>query len=311
MSPHGAAPAALVGGSAPRGCPWCTSADDYWLAVMDRLQPEELVNLATVADGVLSRRLSRTLSHLRPVTRGAASAPVQASGRDAGGSLRPRMHDPADDASLGPELTADDLEFFSKNGYLVKRKLIEPRNLQVCLDKFWDGAPASIRREDPSSWIDVDKHDDWETCTPVGYERVFDNRGYRGAGQPGWTRHGLGTDPGFLAATAHHPSAFRVVEALIGGPIALPQRNRGIYAIFPVSVESQLNPHVDSHTFECQMVTYLGPVGDDSGGKLLQPPCWLTMLAAYLSNTSSYTCRFLPHCLSAVQVSQFGQEVTD
>lgn len=147
------------------------------------------------------------------------------------------LRSPADDASPGDELTAADLDFFAKNGYLMKRKLIDPESLRGCVDQFWHGAPASIRRDDPSSWIDVDKHSDWETKTPEGFERVLDNRGYRGIRQPGWTRHGLGTEPAFLAATAHHPSAFRVVEALIGGPIALPQRNRGIYAIFPVSVE--------------------------------------------------------------------------
>jgi hypothetical protein len=224
-------------------------------------------------DEAALRRLCCTLGHLKaltPITPGSAAVvPSSKQGleRDAGGSLRPRMHSVADDASPGPQLTPADMDFFATNGYLMKRKLIDPKSLQGCLDQFWDGAPASIRREDPASWIDVDKHDDWETRTPEGYERVFDNRGYRGAGQPGWTRHGLGTDPDFLAATAHHPNAFRVVEALIGGPIALPQRNRGVYAIFPVSRESPLGPHVDSHTFECQMVTYLGPVGDNSGGK--------------------------------------------
>lgn len=34
--------------------------------------------------------------------------------------------------------------------------------------------------------------------------------------------------------------------------------------------KTALGPHVDSHTFECQMVTYLGAVGDDSGGFT----CW-------------------------------------
>jgi hypothetical protein len=214
-------------------------------------------------------RLRRTLSHLAVATPAAAAAPppTPSPERDAGGSLRPRMHSSVDDGSPGSDLTPADLEFFARTGYLMKRKLIDPASLQGCLDQFWDGALASIRRDDPDSWVDVDTHEDWETQTPEGFERTMDNRGYRGVGQPGWTRHGLGTDPAFLAATAHHPAAFRVVEALIGGPIAVPQRNRGVYAIFPTTQESPLGPHVDSHTFECQMVTYLGPVGDDSGGE--------------------------------------------
>eukprot|EP01044_Picomonas_judraskeda_P013120 COSAG03_NODE_1951_length_3307_cov_16.956671_3_plen_162_part_00 len=128
------------------------------------------------------------------------------------------LRSPADDASPGDGLTAADLEFFATNGYLMKRKLIDPESLRgcvdqvplsvclsvclpaclpaclsvclsvclshclclcLCLDQFWDGAPASIRRDDPSSWIDVDRHSDWETETPEGYERVLDNRGCR------------------------------------------------------------------------------------------------------------------------------------
>jgi hypothetical protein len=108
--------------------------------------------------------------------------------------------------------------------------------------------------------VDPARHEDWATEIPDGYERGEHNRG-----GTRWTAHALGHDDEFLAATARHPDALAVVEALIGGPVKLPGRNRGIYAIFPQSQGGGLGPHVDSHTFECQMVTYLGPVEDNSG----------------------------------------------
>ena len=117
--------------------------------------------------------------------------------------------------------------------------------------------------------MDPGRHDSWATEAPAGYERGEHNRG-----GTRWTLHALGHDPEFLKATAHHPLALRVVEGLIGGPVKLPGRNRvrppppfppppavyenpwpqGIYAIFPQSQAGNLGPHVDSHTFECQMV---------------------------------------------------------
>eukprot|EP01052_Picozoa_sp_SAG31_P007272 SAG31_NODE_345_length_17358_cov_61.906889_4_plen_85_part_00 len=83
------------------------------------------------------------------------------------------MHVSADDGSSGAGLTAEDCDFFKKNGsyrtirigthstltaavlqprnylilhlapgYLVKRKLLEPNRLQHCVDKLWAAAPG-------------------------------------------------------------------------------------------------------------------------------------------------------------------------
>ena len=46
-----------------------------------------------------------------------------------------------------------------------------------------------------------------------------------------------------------------MAESLLGGPLKLPGRNRGIYAIFPTSKAGALGPHVDSHTFQLQVLS--------------------------------------------------------
>ena len=212
------------------------------------------------------RRIARLRDHLGAAAPSPAAAASPEPERDGGGSILARMHSPAEDGSRGPGLTESDCAFFKANGYLVKRSLFTEEELAVCIAKFWAAAPEGIEQHEPDSWKDPDRHAAWATPGVPGYERMGHNRGgYR------WTLHELGTDPEFLAATAHNPKALRVVEGLIGGPVKVPGRNRGIYAIFPMTDENALGPHVDSHTFECQMVTYLGPVDSNGGGFTMWP----------------------------------------
>jgi hypothetical protein len=257
------------------GLPWS-------LQVVQVGVPEQLVNWfspfvmafrpAPSGGGAVQRRLQCLHSALSDAlpdagdSQAVASSPMAAPGEASDEIQQPGMHPRELDGDPGARLTARDIELFKENGYLVKRNLLSQTELQVCLDKFWAAAPESIRRDAPESWVDPARHDDWATEIPPGYERGEHNRG-----GTRWTAHALGHDEAFLAATARHPDALRVVEALIGGPVKLPGRNRGIYAIFPTSQDGNLGPHVDSHTFECQMVTYLAQVGDNSGGFTVWP----------------------------------------
>lgn len=153
--------------------------------------------------------------------------------------MRAKMHSSVDDGSPGSQITASDIEFFKSNGYLFKRGLLDPAELQGCVDHFWQDLPPSVRRDDPSTWTDVHLHDDWFTPTPQGWDRCFarpsdgelvmDVR-HNSAGRSR-TFHGIGTDEAFLRATAWDPNSLRVIEGLMGGPIQLPQRNRGICAL--------------------------------------------------------------------------------
>ena len=148
-------------------------------------------------------RLRRALRHLAPQDDPPATGTMVA----AAAPLEPRMHAESDDASPGPNLTAKDIAFFKANGYLMKRRLLPAEDLAVCVEKFWAAAPPCIGPDDPDSWVDPGRHDSWATEAPAGYERGEHNRG-----GTRWTLHELGTDPEFLAATAHNPKALRVVE---------------------------------------------------------------------------------------------------
>ena len=142
-----------------------------------------------------------------------------------------------------------------------------------------------------------------------------------------WRWHGLGHDPDFVADSSAHPSVLKLVEvrfqeknldfllknlnfrfknldfiiknlhfiikqALLGGPVKRPRRNRGIYSIFPrdqtrdrptststfdspadqeAPPEAQLNPHADMQPFEMGGATYFSKVGARSGGFTIWP----------------------------------------
>ncbi|MDE0193886.1 MAG: phytanoyl-CoA dioxygenase family protein, partial [Gammaproteobacteria bacterium] len=89
-----------------------------------------------------------------------------------------------------------------------------------------------------------------------------------------WRWHGIGHDPAFVAATSAHPRMLYMLEALLGGPIKRPRRNRGIYAVFPRAPEapaSRLGPHMDQSMTELSAVTYLEDVPPNSGGFTIYP----------------------------------------
>ncbi len=89
-----------------------------------------------------------------------------------------------------------------------------------------------------------------------------------------WRWHGVGHDPAFVEVTSAHPSVLHMAEALLGGPVKRPRRNRGIYAIFPRDPSgpaSKLGPHMDQSMTEMIVITYLQDVEPGSGGYTFYP----------------------------------------
>ena len=56
-------------------------------------------------------------------------------------------------ASTLPSLTAEEIEFFVVNGFLVKRGVLSPRLCAAARDRLWAGNTSDhLRRADPESW---------------------------------------------------------------------------------------------------------------------------------------------------------------
>ena len=205
--------------------------------------------------------------------------------------------DPPGASVLG--LSPEEVEQFRTQGYVVKRQLIPKRAFAPFIDLWWRQPPivlASLNR-DAKAWRAPGKHwtydnrwglaENWMGGGPwpsLEDERPGATAGERVGRLPYkltrdrsndvWRWHGIGHDPAFVAATSAHPRMLYMVEALLGGPVKRPHRNRGIYGIFPrdpEAPESMLGPHMDQSMTEMSAVTYLEDVAPNSGGFTIYP----------------------------------------
>lgn len=235
------------------------------------------------------------------------AAPAARDPETAFGSKQPAVHlprpttldlDPPGADTLG--LTPEEVAQFRESGFLIKRGLLSKKDFSPFLDLWWQQPPvtaAKMSRDDPASWEAPRKHwpeenrwalaDNWmgggawpspEDERPgatVG-ERVgrLPHKLTQDISNDVWRWHGIGHDDAFVAATSAHPHVLHMAEALLGGPVKRPRRNRGIYAIFPrdpSGPESRLGPHMDQSMTEMMVVTYLEEVGPRSGGFTIYP----------------------------------------
>lgn len=182
-----------------------------------------------------------------------------------------RASDPPGTDQVG--LTAAECDFFRQHGFLVKRGLLPQSSLAECVDRAWSvlsEQQPSVVRSDRATHVDPQRH--WSatkgpSTTPHGHPTTRNwPMTFTGAGD--WNWHGLGSDPEWLAATSAHPNVLHMVEALIGGPVKVPTRNRGIYCIFPHADPGNLGPHHDWHPFDLGGMAYISAVAPFSGGPL-------------------------------------------
>ena len=209
-----------------------------------------------------------------------------------------RVDDPVGAHQCG--LSPEEIEQFRRDGYLIKRDLVPGELFRPILDLWWQQPPVTesgVIREQPETW--VSPGDRWlsENRRGLTYNWMGENLwpGPEDA-RPGatvgdrvgrlpykltrdrtndvWRWHGIEHDPEFVACTTGHPNVMYMAEALLGGPIKKPHRNRGLYAVFPCDPEgpeSILGPHIDQNMTELMVVTYLHDVEPGGGGFTFWP----------------------------------------
>lgn len=204
-----------------------------------------------------------------------------------------RADDPPGSDVVG--LSPSEIDQFRRDGYVIKRGLIPKTDLEPFVDLWWKQPPitaAGVVKESTESWIAPGRH--WPEDNRWGLARNWmGGNPWPGSGDlregadvgervgrlphkltqdlsnDVWRWHGIGHDPAFVNATSAHPKVLYMAEALMGGPIKRPRRNRGVYAIFPRDPngpESKLGPHMDQNMTEMQVVTLLNDVEPGGGG---------------------------------------------
>ena len=51
------------------------------------------------------------------------------------------------------KLSTKDIRIFKREGYLVKRGILNPELMAQARDSLWEAAPPELDRNDPDTWI--------------------------------------------------------------------------------------------------------------------------------------------------------------
>ena len=86
-----------------------------------------------------------------------------------------------------PVLTEDEVRFFKREGYLVKKGALDPELCARARERLWDDPPPSLKKDDPDSWVGPIKPEE-ESMDKSNYKR-----GYR------WQYRKVGREPGWLS----------------------------------------------------------------------------------------------------------------
>ena len=121
-------------------------------------------------------------------------------------------------------LTRDEIRFFKREGYLVKRGVLDPELMARARESKWEGAPKRMRRDDPTTWFgpfrpDEEHGEEAENCR-IGFT---------------WKYREPAREPWIVAMLATNPLIFGWAEQLLGrGEVETPERIRGIYCRLPM-----------------------------------------------------------------------------
>jgi hypothetical protein len=161
-------------------------------------------------------------------------------------------------------LSAEDIAFFKREGYLIKREVLDPGLMARALDRMWEAAPHPLDRNDPDTWAGA----------------FPEQRGV-------WKFRDPATEEWMIRLLTGDPSVHGMAEQLLGkGTLSEIERIRGIYSTFPEGdlPERPTTGHVDRHPFHLGAVGYLDHVGPKGGAFTVWPGSHLAFFHDFLSH---------------------------
>ena len=159
-------------------------------------------------------------------------------------------------------LTEEEIRFFKREGYLIKKGVLDPKLCARARNRLWDDPPPSLNKDDPDTWVGPIKAEEESD------DRSNFKRGYR------WQYRKLGREPWMIELLARNPVVWGAAEQMLGKErFPEPKGIRGIYCTLPYgNVERRpRNLHVDAHAFNLAVVAYIDYVPQDGGGFTVWP----------------------------------------
>ena len=192
--------------------------------------------------------------------------------------------------------TVEEIEFFTQNGFLIKKELIAPVHCENALESVWDYLLAHVvdtsqfglNRDDPSTWTKPA----WVPQQKADTEGFYEGRPRIVAGGSTEKFHDLGSADFLVDLLPRNPDVNNVAKPLLSHNLQPSTRTRGVYALFPqlsfdgdsgvkgISAK-QLGPHSDRVCPQLNVCTYLEDVGPRSGGFTIYPGSHRIMYRAH------------------------------
>ncbi|MCZ6869759.1 MAG: phytanoyl-CoA dioxygenase family protein [Gammaproteobacteria bacterium] len=205
----------------------------------------------------------------------------------------------------GEVVSKAEMDFFMKNGFFVKKGLLDPLKLAPALDQIWahllervpvlEGSGWELSREDSATWMNPQ----WAPMPPHPTSGPYQGR------QPIEHMgrivklHDVGDADYLLDLLPNDQSVRAVAEVLLGEDLRPSVRMRGVYAVFPTKDPADpsgkrrlsgasLGPHTDQVCQQLNAAAYLDDVSPRSGGFTVYPGSHKRMFQAheYESNWS-------------------------
>lgn len=171
------------------------------------------------------------------------------------------------------QLLADrEIQFFKRNGYLVKRRILDPGAMNRAIDRAWCELPPHFDREDPATWRGV-LTDSCETREMAARRGVVKLR------QCLWGERGI------LDMFPANSTVSDIVEQLLGpDKVHRPRHIRGIYLNFPVPAlrdSCSYSSHYEKHSLQLGTTAYLDSVEPGGGEFVVFPKSHLLLNRAF------------------------------
>ena len=160
------------------------------------------------------------------------------------------------------KLTVEEMRFFKREGYLIKRGVMDAALMARARQQIWDRATPSMQRDNPSTWVG-----------PVKEEEVVEDdqllaKNYR------WHNYAMGAQDWVIEMLATNARVFGMAEQLLGKcQVVVPESIRGIYCTLPYADHSidHNDCHTDGHPFQLGIVGYIDDVEPGGGGFRVWP----------------------------------------
>ena len=182
----------------------------------------------------------------------------------------PVVFEDPDFLTPGPTLSKAEAGHFKKNGFIVKRGLIDDAEaFEEAIDYLWTNVPRGVlQRDDPATWLDSPDEKWVEDDVPRVGRLSHGNWKMRSPGA-----NGVGTESFLVDRIANHPNMVAMARAFFDAPIKPARRVRGIYAVLPKpsTAPGRLGPHADYMAAELSAMVLVHEILPRSGGFTLWP----------------------------------------